>query len=345
MVEKRIFGRTKSGEVVYAFTVKDGERSAVILTYGGAVQSLVVPDRDGNPVDVLLGYDTLKEYEEGGAFFGALIGRVGNRLGGAKFSVDGTEYRVSRNEPFNSLHGGFRGFDKVVWQGEEIENGVKLSYLSKDGEEGYPGNLKVEVKYTFLNGEFSVDYHAVSDKTTAIAMTWHGYFNLNGAGRESGADNFLQIEADKIIPSDENLLPTGEFRNVKGTPFDFNEAKRMGRDLFADDIDLRHGKGYDHCFLLKNDKRYEKCAEAYSERTGICLECFTDLPALQLYSANYVDEKGKGGYYAPNCAYALEAQAITNNLNVPAYAKISSSLYRAGEEYRYKTTYRFGVKQ
>ena len=243
MVEKRVFGKTKSGEVVYAFTVKDGERSAVILTYGGAVQSLVVPDREGNPVDVLLGYDTLREYEEGDAFFGALIGRVGNRLGGAKFSIDGTEYRVSRNEPFHSLHGGFRGFDKVVWQGEEIENGVKLSYLSKDGEEGYPGNLQVEVRYTFFNGEFSVDYHAVSDKATAIAMTWHGYFNLNGAGRESGTDNFLQIRSDEILPSDENLLPTGEFRKVKGTPFDFNEAKRMGKDLFADDIDLKHGKG------------------------------------------------------------------------------------------------------
>ena len=335
----------KSGEIVYAFTVKDGERSAVILTYGGAVQSLVVPDRDGNPVDVLLGYDTLKEYEENGGYLGALIGRVGNRLGGAKFVADGREYQVSRNEKCNSLHGGFRGFDKVVWSGEEIKNGVKLSYLSKDGEEGYPGNLQVEVLYTFCDGEFSIEYRAVSDRTTAIAMTWHGYFNLNGEGKESAKDNFLRIDSDEILPSDENLLPTGGIRCVKDTPFDFNEGKRIGEDLLADDVDLKYGRGYDHCYLLKNGGAFARCASAYSERTGIEMECFTDMPALQFYSANYVDQKGKGGYYEPNSAYALEAQAITNNLNVPAYAKRASSLYRAGEKYRQRTSYCFRVKK
>ncbi|MBO5525425.1 MAG: galactose mutarotase [Clostridia bacterium] len=345
MVTVKEFGVTKDGKTVLAYTMQDGDSKVVILNYGGTIQSLIVPDRSGAPVDVVLGYDDVEGYEKNGGFLGALIGRFGNRIGLGKMSIDGTEYQLFCNDRGNHLHGGEVGFDKKIWDVEIVGDGLKLSYLSVDGEENYPGNLKVEVVYTFVNKELKIEYTAVSDKKTAINLTNHAYFNLNGAGTDTAMDNVLWIDSDVMTPTNATMIPEGAFREVKGTAFDFNTPKAMGKDIDADDIELRQGNGYDHCHILKNGcGNFAKYAEVVSPRTGIVMECFTDMPAVQFYAGNGLNQDGKGGHYAKRSAFCLETQAIPNNVNVPAYAKYGSSIYDAGQVYHFVATYRFSVK-
>lgn len=346
MIETKLFGKTKDGKEVLAFTLTDGQSRAVILNYGGTLQSLVVPDRNGNLVDVILGYDDVAGYENNGGFLGALIGRFGNRIDRGRLTIDGKDYALYCNDRGNHLHGGAVGFDKKIWGHEIKGDELHLYYVSPDGEENYPGTLNVHVIYTFNKSELRIVYDAISDKKTAINLTNHAYFNLSGEGNGSVANHVLWIDCDVITPTNDTMIPLGEFRQVKGTPFDFNAPKAIGQDIEVDDIDLRQGGGYDHCHVLKNGAgNYQKCAEVLSPDTGIAMECFTDMPAVQFYSGNGLAQSGKfGHYYAKRNGFCLETQAIPNNVNVPAYAEYGSSIYEAGKRYFFGAAYRFSTK-
>lgn len=345
MIYRDIFGTTKDGQEVLAYTLEDGNSRAVVLTLGGIVQSIVVPDRGGNPTDVILGYNTVAEYENNGGYLGALIGRFGNRIGGGKLVIDGKEYGLYLNDRGNHLHGGKAGFDKKIWADKVEGDELVLTITSPDGEENYPGNLKVEVRYSFKGGQLDIKYRAVSDKKTCVNLTNHAYFNLSGEGKGTILDHLLEIDCDYITPTSPTMIPEGGFRAVKGTAFDFNIPKEIGRDIETDDTDLKQGNGYDHCHVLKNKcGEYIKYAEAVSPKTGIKMECFTDMPAVQLYTGNGLDQQGKSGYYGKREGFCLETQAIPNNPNVPEYAAKGSSIIEAGQEYRFNAAYRFSAK-
>lgn len=342
MISEKVFGTTKNGEEVLAFTLTDGARKATVLNLGGTIQSIVVPDRNGNPTDVLLGYNDVAGYENNDGYLGALIGRFGNRIGAGKLIIDGKEYQLYCNDKGNHLHGGKSGFDKKIWAHKIDGDELVLSVVSPDGEENYPGTLKVEVTYSFKGGELKIEYRAVSDKKTAINLTNHAYFNLNGEGDGSILDNVLWLDCDEIVPTDPGLIPVGGFKAVEGTAFDFNAPKEIGRDIAADDIDLKQGGGYDHCYMLKNKcGEYVKYAVVFSKKTGIKMSCFTDMPAVQFYAGNFLEQHGKTAYYDKRAGFCLETQAIPNNVNVEEYAARGSSIYDAGQEYRFTAAYKF----
>lgn len=345
MITKKQFGKTADGRTVTAYTLHDKENSLTVLDLGGIVQSLIVPDRDGKPTDVILGYNDVASYEKNGGYLGALIGRFGNRIGKGKLVIDGKEYQLYLNDRGNHLHGGKAGFDKKIWDAEIEGDKLRLHILSPDTEENYPGNLDVAVVYSFEGGEWKIEYRAVSDKKTCVNLTNHAYFNLNGEGKGDILGHALRIDCDYITPTSPTMIPEGGFRAVKGTPFDFNTPKEIGREIGADDTDLKQGNGYDHCHVLKNKcGEYVKYAEATGDRTGIVMECFTDMPAVQLYTGNGLHQEGKSGFYGKRNGFCLETQAIPNNVNVPEYAEKGSSILDAGEEYRFTAAYRFGVK-
>ncbi len=342
MIETKVFDKTQDGWSILAFTIRDGSSYVNILSYGGIIQSLVVPDKDGNPIDVVLGYKTIAEYEKNDGYLGAIIGRFGNRIYKGKLTIDGKKYQLYCNDKGNHLHGGKEGFDKKIWKPEINGDELTLSVTSPDGEENYPGNLQVRVTYTFKNGELKIKYYAVSDKKTAINLTNHAYFNLNGENSGDVTDNVLHLESDYITPTDENLIPTGGFRAIKGTVFDFNNSKTIGKDIDYDDKDLINGGGYDHCYLLRNKSdEYIKYASAYSSKTGIKMSCYTDMPAVHFYAGNFLNQKGKTIYYEKRAGFCLETEAIPNNVNVPEYAKKGSSIYSAGQEYIFLAAYQF----
>ncbi len=342
MIKTNVFGKTKEGKEVLCFTLSDGASSVKILNYGGVIQSIVVPDKNGRLTDVVLGYNTVEEYQKNGGYLGALIGRFGNRIDKGKLTIDGTEYQLYCNDKGNHLHGGKEGFDKKLWGFEINGEELTLSLLSPDGEENYPGNLQVRVTYTFKKGELKIRYYALSDKKTAINMTSHAYFNLNGEGGTDTKDNVLCLHSDYIPNTDEKLIPTGGFREIKGTPFDFTTPKTIGEDIAAEDVDLKNAGGFDHCYVLRNAKgEYLEYATAYSPNTGIKMTCFTDMPAVHFYAGNYLKAQGKTGYYAKNGGFCLETEAIPNNVNVPEYAAKGSSIYEAGEEYIFTAAYKF----
>ena len=349
---KKVFGKTKNGDTVYAFTLQDGENYATVLDYGGILQEIVVKNAKGGLTDVLYGYDTVQGYENNGGYLNALIGRFGNRIEKGKLTIDGKTYDLYLNDRGNHLHGGKVGFDKKIWETEIVNDGqgnecLSLSILSPDGEENYPGNLNVEVVYSFVGGKLSIAYRAVSDKKTAINLTNHAYFNLDGG--DSILDHELQIAAPYYVPTDETLIPHGEFKCVKGTPFDFTSPVKVGVGdaQRTSDTDLAYGGGFDHCFVFdKNRDKSLPYAVLYSEKSGVEMKCYTDMPAVQLYAGNGLDQVGKKGQKYGRCgALCLETQAIPNNVNVPAYAEYGSSIYEAGQEYRFTAVYEFGVRK
>lgn len=345
MITKKQFGKTKDGSEVFAFTLSDGDSYATVLNLGGTLQSIVVPDKTGKPTDVLLGYSDVAGYENHGGYLGALIGRFGNRIGGGKFVLDGKEYSLYCNDRGNHLHGGKEGFDKKIWAHKIEGDELVLSLFSPDGEENYPGNLNVEVRYSFSGGKLTICYHAVSDKKTVVNLTNHAYFNLSGEGSDTVLDHVLRIDSDYITPTDVNMIPVGGFRAVKGTPFDFTAPKPIGRDASADDPDLKQGNGYDHCFVLRNKcGEWVKYAVCESEKTGIRMTCYTDMPAVQFYAGNGLNQDGKSGHYAQRSGFCLETQAIPNNVNVAEYAARGSSFLGAGEVYSFTAMYEFGLK-
>ncbi len=348
--EKTSFGKTPDGQNVDLYTLTNQNGMQVAITnFGGIVVRIQTVDRQGKTDDVVLGYDSLDGYVNDTAYFGAVIGRYGNRIALGKFTLDGARYTLARNNGENSLHGGIKGFNKAVWQAREmaVEDGpsVELTYLSKDGEEGYPGNLSVKVLYTLTDrNELKIDYTATTDKKTVLNLTNHSYFNLNPAGSDV-LQHLLMIQADKFTPVDAGLIPTGELRSVAGTPFDFRKPTAIGARIEQEDEQLKLGKGYDHNFVLnRKGKGMELAARVVEPTTGRVLEVLTDEPGVQFYTGNFLDGtvRGKGGKaYGRRSAFCLETQHFPDSPNHP---KFPSTELKPGEKYQTTTIYRFGAQ-
>jgi aldose 1-epimerase len=349
-VTKAPFGTTPAGEHVDVFTITNAHGMEVrAMTYGGIIVSLKVPDRTGRAGDVVLGYDSLAGYLKTTPYFGAIIGRYGNRIGHAQFTLDGTTYHVPANNGVNSLHGGTVGFDKVVWDAEPFWGdsgvGVAFTYTSPDGDQGYPGKLEARVTYTLTDrNELVVDYHATTDKATPVNLTQHSYFNLAGDGSGDILGQVLAIDADRYTPVDSTLIPTGVIAPVAGTPFDFTAATAIGARIAQDDEQLRRGRGYDHNFVLtRNGPGLAHAARAYDPVSGRTLDVSTTEPGIQFYSGNFLDGTitGKAGHvYAHRNGFCLETQHFPDSPNQPGFP---STILRPGEEYRSRTVFRFGV--
>lgn len=335
-----IFGYTKDGEAVtaYRLTNKIGAQ-AIILDYGCTVQALSVPNAQGGFTDVVLGYDTVLEYEKNDAYLGAAIGRVGNRIGNGEFTLNEKAYQLAKNDGENHLHGGIKGFDKYIWEAHEEENMLSLTRLSPDGEENYPGNLFVRISYELTeDNELRIIYDADTDKDTVVNLTNHSYFNLSGKG--TALEHSLRIFAETFTENDTACLPTGELLKTAGTPFDFSEPKSVGRDIGLDDTQLRNGNGYDHNFVLSDKAEMKKAAVLFSPETGIQMTTFTTLPGMQLYSGNWLTQRrGKGGNPIDRrFAVCLETQVFPNALALPHFP---SPILRKDEHYHTVTIYRF----
>jgi len=341
--------RMKAFSSIREYTLKNKNGMIVKITnYGARITSIVAPDRDGNMADVTLGYDSVEGYINAidRPYFGSVVGRYGNRIGKGRFSIDGAEYELATNNGENHLHGGNMGFDKVVWGAEVVENGVKLTYLAKDGEEGYPGNLKLSVTYTLTDdNEIVMHYEATTDKATVVNVTNHAYFNLAGEGAATINDHVLQINASRFTPVDEGLITTGEQRDVKGTPFDFRKPKAIGKDLETDDEQMKFGLGYDHNWLLdRKGDGMETAAVLHEPKSGRILEVITEEPALQFYGGNFLDGRlvGKSGRaYEHRSGLCLETQHSPDSPNKPDWPSV---ILRPGEQYDTTTIYKFSTK-
>jgi aldose 1-epimerase len=331
------------------YTLKNRNGMEVRLAeYGARITSIKVPDRDGAMVDVVLGYNQVQSYKtaEKKPYFGVTAGRYANRIALGKFTVDGTEYRLACNNGPNHLHGGEIGFDKVDWTAGMLLNGVRFSYLSRDGEEGYPGNLDVVVTYTLTErNELRIDYLATTDKPTPVNLIQHAYFNLAGEGAPTVLDHELMINAAAFTPVDANSIPLGDHIPVDGTPFDFRQPKPVGRDIGMDDEQLTHGQGYDHNFVLnKKDSGLSLAASLYDSGSGRFMEVLTDQPGIQFYSGNFLNGRlvGKSGRpYARRSALCLETQHFPDSPNRPDFP---NTILRPGDEYKTRTIYRFSVR-
>ena len=349
-IERSPFGRLSDGTAIdlYTLTNRNGVR-AQITNYGGAVVSLSVPDARGRVADVVLGYDTPAAYEADTFYMGTIIGRYANRIAGGRFTLGGTEYRLAQNNGPNHLHGGVRGFNKVVWRAREVRRrggpALELSYLSKDGEEGYPGNLSVTVTYVLTNAdELRIEYAATTDKETVVNLTSHPYFNLAGAGRGSILGHVLRINAGRFTPVDETSIPTGELRPVKGTPFDFTRPTAIGARIDQADEQLRLGSGYDHNYVLnKQGAELSLAAQVYEPSSGRAMQVWTTEPGMQLYTGNFLaDVRGKAGQvYRRREGFCLEAEHFPDSPNKPSFP---STVLRPGGRYAQTTLYKFAVR-
>lgn len=355
-VQTEPFGEPREGTPVSLYTLTNSNSLELeVASYGGIITRLLVPDSQGNFEDVTLGYDSLEGYLEASPYFGAIIGRYGNRIDEGRFSLGGETYQLARNNGPNHLHGGEKGFDKVVWNAEPFENerevGIVFTYTSPDGEEGYPGTLQTKVTYTLTNAnELIFDYEATTDKATAVNLTQHAYFNL--AGHDSGdiLDHVLTVNADAFTPVDSTLIPTGEIRPVDGTPFDFLEPTPIGARINNEDNEqIRFGGGYDHNFVLNRENAgtdsLHLAARVFEPTTGRVMEVFTTEPGVQFYSGNFLDGSitGKGGaVYEHRTGFCLETQHYPDS---PNQADFPSTILRPGETYRSRTVYKFDTRR
>jgi aldose 1-epimerase len=353
-LESSDFGKTSEGVSVrrYVLTNHKGAE-AVVITYGATLVSLKVPDRDGHTADVVLGYDTLEGYEQGKSYFGGTIGRYGNRIARGEFTLKGTVFHVSKNDGPNSLHGGMRGFNKRVWTAADRSRAdaqvLELRYTSADGEEGYPGTVNVKVTYALPaeSNELRIDYSATTDKDTVINLTNHSYFNLSGDASKEIVDHQLLLRAPQFTPVDATLIPTGEMRTVRGTPFDFTKPAVIGARIDQDDEQLKFGKGYDHNWVLERaeKKGLRPAAEVFDPISGRVLEVLTTEPGIQFYSGNFLDgtAKGKGGQgYAHRTGLCLETQHFPDS---PNHSNFPSTVLKPGETYGTSTVLRFSTRQ
>lgn len=346
-VTKQDFGKTPDGVPVELYTLTNGRGMQTrIMTYGGTVVSLTAPDRQGNFADVVLGMDDLAGYLKGVPYFGALIGRYGNRIGHAQFTLDGQVYRLAANNNGNSLHGGNRGFDKRVWNAAVKGDSLELTYLSKDGEEGYPGNLSAKVVYTVTPAdELKIEYTATTDKDTVLNLTNHSYFNLKGQGEGDILQHEVTINADHFTPTDAGLIPTGEIRAVKGTPLDFTKPTAIGARIGQNDEQLKAAGGYDHNWVLnRSGAGLVKAAEVYEPTTGRVMQVWTTQPGLQFYAGNFLNGtiRGKGGkVYPRRGAFCMETQHFPDSPNHPDFP---STELKPGETYDQVTVYHFSAR-
>lgn len=343
------FGKLADGTPVSLYTMRNANGITMqVMNYGGIITSLKTPDRNGVLVDVVLGYDSLDAYVANNPFFGALVGRYGNRIAKGKFELDGKEYDLVKNNNGNHLHGGRKGFDKVVWKIEEIPSekdvALKLSYLSKDMEEGYPGNLDVEITYTLTDeNALKIDYKATTDKKTVVNLTQHSYFNLNG-GKGDVLDHKVSIKADSFVPVDSELIPTGELQAVENTPFDFRTPVAIGEHINDDHEQIRFGLGYDHTWVIKGEG-LKPAAEVYDSLTGIEMMVYTTEPGVQFYTGNFLNGSitGKNSVvYKQRTGFCLETQHFPNSPNQENFPSVVLS---PGETYASQTIFQFDVRK
>ena len=342
------FGKTADGTPVELYTLSNGQITAKVMTYGAILTELIVPDRKGKLADVVLGFDTLDSYLTRHPYFGSTVGRVANRIGKARFTLDGKDYSVAANNGPNSLHGGLTGFDKVVWKAEDVSSStghaIKFSYLSKDGEEGYPGNLNVTVTYTLTNDTaLRIDYTATTDKATPVNLTHHTYFNLAGPASGTILGHELMLGTDRYTPGDETMIPTGEIKSAKGTALDFTDSQAIGTR-----IGQMTGEpgGYDHNYVLSDapNKTPILGAKVYEPTSGRLMTVSTTEPGLQFYTGNFLDGtvKGKDGVvYKKHTGLCLEAQHFPDSVNHPGFP---TTILRPGATYTQTTIYQFSTK-
>jgi aldose 1-epimerase len=344
------WGKTPQGDAVDIYTLANAKgMEARIITYGGILVSLKVPDRHGKLGDIVAGFDSLAGYvqQPPPPYFGALIGRYGNRIGNASFTLDGTKYTLAKNDGANTLHGGLRGFDKRIWTAKAMPNGsLELTYLSKDGEEGFPGNLSVTVTYALTEqNELRIDYSATTDKDTVVNLTNHSYFNLAGQGTGDVLGHVVTIHADRITATDKGLIPTGELRNVAGTPFDFLTQHTIGERINAQDQQLAFGRGYDHNWVLNRTGTGLQLAAKVTEPTsGRAMEVWTTEPGLQFYTGNQLDGSmhGKDGVvYRQRYAFCMETQHFPDSPNKPNFP---TTELKPGARYHSTTVFRFSTQ-
>jgi aldose 1-epimerase len=354
-IRKESFGKTASGAQIDLYTLSNKKGMEVAITnFGATVVALKVPDRAGKAADVVLGFDTLEGYENGTAYFGATVGRYGNRIGGGQFSIDGKTYTLPKNNGNNTLHGGVVGFNKRVWKAQEMASkdgeSVEMSYLSADGGEGFPGNLSVKVVFTLPadRNELKIDYTATTDKDTVLNLTNHSYFNLAGEGNGDILDHLLTLNAKQFTPVDKTLIPTGELRDVAGTPMDFTSATAIGKRINENYEQLVFGKGYDHNWVIASGGgkglTLTLAAEAYDPKSGRKLDVLTTEPGVQFYSGNFLDgsAKGKGNKaYGQRAAFCLETQHFPDSPNHPNFP---STLLKPNSVFHSRTAFRFSVK-
>jgi aldose 1-epimerase len=348
-MQKQPFGKTEDGQPVDLYTLTNNEGLEVAITnYGGTVVSMKVPDKSGKIEDVVLGYDTVEGYETGSAYFGGTIGRYANRIANGTFRLDGVAYHVPKNEGDNSLHGGIKGFHKRVWTAKDVSDhagqALELTYLSRDGEEGFPGNLSAKVVFTLPanQNELRIEYGATTDKDTVINLTNHSYFNLSGPGNGDILQNQITIYASRFTPIGQSLIPTGELQEVKGTPFDFLHATAVDERINQDDPQLKFGRGYDHNWVLdRTASGLSLAARAYDPQSGRVLEVLTTEPSIQFYTGNFLDGTvhGKGGKaYAYRSAFCLETQHFPDSPNHPEFP---TTELKPGQHYHSATVLKF----
>jgi len=347
---KTSFGTTPNGDVdLFSLKNKNG-MEVKITNYGGIITSIIVPDKDGKMGDVVLGFDSLAQYLEPHPYFGAIIGRYGNRSAKGEFQLDNNKYTLVKNNGENHLHGGTKGFDKVIWDAKKIQTprrvGVVMNYKSVDMEEGYPGNLDVVIQYSLTNdNSLIIKYGARTDKKTLCNLTNHSYFNLAGEGNGTILNHKLMVNANQITPTDEGMIPTGDFQLVEGTPFDFRNATTIGKRIKDENQQLKNGNGYDHNFVLNEIKDGEATATLHDPESGRFMEVFTSEPGVQIYSANWLDDSliGKSGKpYSKRGAVCLETQHFPDSPNQPNFP---STTLEVQEPYSSLTIYKFSVKK
>lgn len=351
LIEDESFAGIVRGEEVHLYSLENKNGLVTQITnYGGRVVNLWTPDKNGNFDDIVLGYETIEEYMNSNeVYYGALIGRYGNRIGRGLFNLNDTVYKLELNDGGkNHLHGGMKGFHNVVWDAEQPDNHTLiLNYVSRDMEEGYPGKLEVQVTYRLTDdNELRIEYDASVDKPSPVNLTHHSFFNLNGAGSGTINDHILQINADKYTPVDAELIPTGEMKPVEGTPMDFREPKRINQHLEEDFEQLQFGKGYDHNWVLnQSEEELAFAAKVLEPETGRTLEVYTNEPGLQFYGGNFLDssDTGKEGkVYAHRSAFCLETQHFPDSPNKPGFPTV---ILNPGEEYKSICVYKFGVEK
>ena len=346
-IKRSVFGKMPDGQEVHLYTLTNSNGMQVAITdYGARIVSILAPDRNGKMADVVLGFDNLPDYMKYNTYFGALVGRYANRIGGAKFTLDGKVYHLPVNNGPNSLHGGIKGFDKRFWTTTEIpgeEPALEMTYFSKDGEEGYPGNMHASVVYTLMkDNSLKIDYSATTDKDTVINLTNHSYFNLAGEGNGNILKQVLWINSDEITPVDATQIPTGKITKVDGTPFDFRTPTAIGARINEDNQQLKFGKGYDINYILnRKGPGLELAARAYDPDSGRELEVYTTEPGIQFYSGNFLDGStpGKGGKtYGPRSAFCLETQHYPDSPNRPQFP---TTELKPGETFHQVTVFKF----
>lgn len=342
-VKKDSFGTMPDGRSVDIYTLTDGAIEARITTYGARLVSLIAPDRTGKKTDIVLGFDNLEGYLNDTASFGAIVGRYAGRIANGTFTLDGHQYELPKNDGNNTLHGGPENFGKQLWTGKPIPNGVELTYVSKDGEAGFPGTLTTIVRYTLSGHDLKIDYDATTDKDTVVNLTNHAYFNLSGEGNPDILKQEVKIDSSQIVPVNAGLIPTGKYENVAGTPFDFRQFTPIGKNIDAQNEQLKYGLGYDMSYVLHNQGKLAPAAEAYDPSTGRLLEVLTDQVGIHFYTGNHMNGPiGKNGHkYNFRTAYCFEAQHFSNSPNQPNFP---STELKPGQTFHYVTIYRFTTR-